>query len=63
MKPSSGLRSGVPGLCARAHTLEGDQAARHAFRVARRNSMVLGEPPRDQMKDAVRKERGRAPWA
>jgi glutamyl-tRNA reductase len=27
------------------YTLEGDQAARHAFRVARRNSMVLGEEP------------------
>lgn len=43
-------------LRSHAYTLEGDQAARHAFRVASGlDSMVLGEPQiLGQMKDAVR---------
>ncbi len=49
---------GVPAEALRTHTyiLEGDQAARHAFRVASGlDSMVLGEPQiLGQMKDAVR---------
>ncbi len=49
---------GVPAALLRSHayTLHGDQAARHAFRVASGlDSMVLGEPQiLGQMKDAVR---------
>ena len=49
---------GVPAALLRSHayTLQGDQAARHAFRVASGlDSMVLGEPQiLGQMKDAVR---------
>jgi glutamyl-tRNA reductase len=47
----------TPGLLrSHAYTLQGDQAARHAFRVASGlDSMVLGEPQiLGQMKDAVR---------
>ena len=50
-----------PGLLrAHAYTLQGDQAARHAFRVASGlDSMVLGEPQiLGQMKDAVRAAEG-----
>ena len=47
-------------LRAHAYTLEGDQAARHVFRVASGlDSMVLGEPQiLGQMKDAVRAAEG-----
>jgi glutamyl-tRNA reductase len=47
-------------LRSHAYTLEGDQAARHAFRVASGlDSMVLGEPQiLGQMKDAVRAAEG-----
>ena len=49
---------GVPPELLRSHayTLRGDEAARHAFRVASGlDSMVLGEPQiLGQMKDAVR---------
>ncbi|MCJ7800600.1 MAG: glutamyl-tRNA reductase [Polaromonas sp.] len=47
-------------LRAHAYTLQGDQAARHAFRVASGlDSMVLGEPQiLGQMKDAVRAAEG-----
>ena len=50
-----------PGLLrSHTYTLEGDQAARHAFRVASGlDSMVLGEPQiLGQMKDAVRAAEG-----
>lgn len=51
---SGGVTSDV--LRSHTYTLEGDQAARHAFRVASGlDSMVLGEPQiLGQMKDAVR---------
>ena len=53
---------GVTSDALRSHTytLEGDQAARHAFRVASGlDSMVLGEPQiLGQMKDAVRAAEG-----
>ena len=53
---------GVSPALLRSHTytLEGDQAARHAFRVASGlDSMVLGEPQiLGQMKDAVRAAEG-----
>ena len=53
---------GVSSEALRSHTytLEGDQAARHAFRVASGlDSMVLGEPQiLGQMKDAVRAAEG-----
>jgi glutamyl-tRNA reductase len=53
---------GVSSDALRSHTytLEGDQAARHAFRVASGlDSMVLGEPQiLGQMKDAVRAAEG-----
>ena len=53
---------GVPAEMLRAHTytLQGDQAARHVFRVASGlDSMVLGEPQiLGQMKDAVRAAEG-----
>ncbi|MBT9475582.1 glutamyl-tRNA reductase [Polaromonas sp.] len=47
-------------LRAHAYTLQGDQAARHAFRVASGlDSMVLGEPQiLGQMKDAMRAAEG-----
>ena len=55
---SGGVSSNV--LRAHTYTLQGDQAARHVFRVASGlDSMVLGEPQiLGQMKDAVRAAEG-----
>ena len=55
---SGGVSSDV--LRSHAYTLQGDEAARHAFRVASGlDSMVLGEPQiLGQMKDAVRAAEG-----
>ena len=55
---SGGVAPGV--LRSHTYTLQGDQAARHAFRVASGlDSMVLGEPQiLGQMKDAVRAAEG-----